>query len=381
MTRRLGLIAFGIVLGALIGGVAWSILRPPPCQPDTPLLTITGHLQAYREPCAVFTWDLADPGYPNHTIRYNAFGFHDEPVTRQKPPNTYRILVLGDSYPQGLQLPREQGFVDLVETALNNQRSATHYEVLNFGIDTIGTDRMLMLYALAGWEFDPDLVLMVTYVGNDIQNNSIELAALRNEGYGDRPFFKLDERGNLRLYHYRGDLPDGNAPALAWMRRARTNQHYTITPPNTPRILSQDPYTLEYPVQLGLYLPEDDRWREAWAISEAVITQAAALAAAQGSDFGLVIIPDRRAVHTEDYLDTLSQHPIVDTFDAAAPVSRTVSIAHDHDIAVLNLLPVLQEAAADGQRVYLREDGHYNEIGHAVTAAAVLEWLAAAGWG
>jgi lysophospholipase L1-like esterase len=336
--------------------------------------TATGDIRAYREPCSSFTWDPRDPGYDNHIIRYNNLGFHDELITVEKPNGTTRILILGDSYPQGLQVPREQGFPDLIETRLNAERTG-RYEVLNFGIDTIGTDRMLMLYALTGYRFDADLVLLVTYVGNDIQNNSIELAALRNEGYSPRPFFKLDSGGNLRLYNWTGTFPDDNAPAPNWLRRAVLSRDYPIVTPAAPAVLNTDPYTLEYPVQLGLYLPEDDTWAEAWAISGAILAQFAEIVPAQGSDLGVVVIPDRRAVHPADYAATQRDFPFVGDYNALAPVTRTVAQAEAAGIPTLNTLPGLQAVEAAGGRAYLPLDGHLTPEGHQVIADALYGWL------
>ncbi len=373
---RVLLIGFGLALGGLMAGGAWWLLRPPACVPDLPTATATGDIAAYREPCVSFTWDPRDVGYDNHIIRYNNLGFHDELATVAKPDGVYRILILGDSYPQGLQVPREQGFPDLLETHLNNERN-TSYEVLNFGIDTIGTDRMLMLYALAGYRFEPDLVLVMTYVGNDIQNNSIELAALRNEGYRPRPFFKLDSGGNLRLYNWQGTIPDDSAPASNWLRRAVLSRNYPIVTPEAPAVLSTEPYTLEYPAQLGLYLPEDETWTEAWAISGAILEQFAEIVPAEGSELGVVVLPDRRAVHRADYADTQQAYPFVGDYDAEAPVTRTVEQAQAAGIPTLNTLSALQVVEGAQGRAFLPLDGHLSPQGHRVVADALYEWLTA----
>lgn len=366
---RAGLVAFGLLLGGALAAGLWWGLRPPPCEPVTDAMAATSAVQMYKEPCARFRWTLADPGYTPHTVQYNGFGMHDEPVTFDTPPNTTRILILGDSYAQGLQLPMEQGFPDLLEADLNAGGGA-RYEVINLSVDTLGTDRLLMLYALLGYRFEADVVLLTTYVGNDVQNNSIELAALRDAVYRPRPFFKLDGGGNLRLYNWQAELPTADAPAPAWLRRAYTDRAYRIETPPAP----------SHPVQLGLYLPQDEYWAEAWDITGAVLAQFAQVAAAQGSEFGVMVIPDRRAVHAADYQQTRQAYPFLGEYDAAAPARRMMDIAAAHDIPALNLLPVLQAVDMGGERAYLRVDGHYNETGHAVTAAAAARWLRERGW-
>ncbi|PYQ23833.1 MAG: hypothetical protein DMF81_07510 [Acidobacteria bacterium] len=50
---------------------------------------------------------------------FNSHGFRDYERTWEKPPNTYRILVLGDSYVEAFQVPLERAFPALLEVRLN----------------------------------------------------------------------------------------------------------------------------------------------------------------------------------------------------------------------------------------------------------------------
>src|SRR5690606_7774124 len=68
-------------------------------------------------------------------------------------------------------------------------------EVINLSIDAFGTDRELLLYAILGWQFQPDMVLLSVYPGNDVQDNQIDLEARRYGYRMDRPFFTLDDDG------------------------------------------------------------------------------------------------------------------------------------------------------------------------------------------
>ncbi|MEL6148790.1 MAG: hypothetical protein AAFR56_04135 [Chloroflexota bacterium] len=372
--QRILLVMFGLTIGVGIAGGAWWLLRPPSCEPEQAAGEATGAISYYKMPCDNFLWDLAEPGLPNHTIRQNNLGMHDEIVTFEKAPGTFRVLVLGDSYVQGLQVPLEQGFVDLLETRLNREYRQP-VEVINLGVDTIGTDRVLMLYSVLGYRFDADVVLLATYVGNDVQNNSIEMARLRNEGYSPRPFFKLDAAGNLRLYNWTQPLPQDDHPAPVWLRRAQTQQPFVIVTPPAPVVVQQAPYELEYPVQLGLYLPEDDYWAEAWQITDAVLAQFAGLTAATDTPFGVLVIPDRRTVHVEDYRRTIERYPFIGTYDPGAAQERMVTLSEAHGIPTLDLLPVLFSAEQNGDRAYLELDGHYNALGHELTAGAVYDWM------
>ena len=46
---------------------------------------------------------------------FNAHGFRDYERTYERPENTFRILVFGDSYTEGLQVPLEKTFAALLE--------------------------------------------------------------------------------------------------------------------------------------------------------------------------------------------------------------------------------------------------------------------------
>src|SRR6266545_2390723 len=47
-------------------------------------------------------------------VRINSDGLRDREHSKVKPPNTFRITVLGDSFVEALQVPFEQSFCHLI---------------------------------------------------------------------------------------------------------------------------------------------------------------------------------------------------------------------------------------------------------------------------
>ena len=54
-------------------------------------------------------------------VSYNSRGMRDREYSVEKPEGTYRILVLGDSYAEGLEVAYEELHTELLEAALNSR--------------------------------------------------------------------------------------------------------------------------------------------------------------------------------------------------------------------------------------------------------------------
>lgn len=403
MTGRrgwVGLALVGIGLAVVAGLAVLRLRQPSPAallEPSTTCAIASVPERWYelavallhdtREPCASFYW-MPEPSDEFHQlVTFNNFGLHAPLYNLQKAPDVFRLLIVGDSFPQGMQVAMEQTFPYLLQQQLNRD-ARRPVEVINLSVDAYGTDRELLLYALLGGQFQPDAVLLSFYTGNDVQDNEIDLEA-RRYGYRlERPFFTL-EGETLQLH---------NSPTFAaglfddvpyhWLAQMQAAQFAVPPddPPEHPTVLNPAPdYQLEYPVELGLYLPEEAHWAKAWALSEALITQFQQVVQQQGIPFGVVILPDRRAVHGEDWSATLVKYgealPALRQSDPTAPGTRLNNFLTERAIPVLNLTWTLRAwvQSHPGERLYYAGDGHFNAQGQAVTAERLAGWVKVAG--
>src|SRR5215510_907252 len=71
--------------------------------------------------------------------RINSHGLRDREYDYAKPPGTFRILALGDSYTEGLQFDLEQIWPKMLERRLNTRGGGFKYEVINAGRSGMGT--------------------------------------------------------------------------------------------------------------------------------------------------------------------------------------------------------------------------------------------------
>ncbi len=96
----------------------------------------------------------------------NAFGLNDLEFEVPKPPGRFRIMALGDSFTYGL-VPYPDAVMTRLEEALRANCPGVDLDLLNFGIGGTNLWDYKTLFELAGPTFDPDLVLVNLYLGND----------------------------------------------------------------------------------------------------------------------------------------------------------------------------------------------------------------------
>jgi GDSL-like lipase/acylhydrolase family protein len=113
-------------------------------------------------------WDL-EPGYanrdpvePRRDLAVNSLGMADIEYTVEKPADTWRIALLGDSITRGQGAPMFRNFETLLEERLNSTRApgAPRIEILNFAV---GGYRITQLVdAAVDWvpRFQPDVYVL-----------------------------------------------------------------------------------------------------------------------------------------------------------------------------------------------------------------------------
>jgi len=121
----------------------------------------------------VFSSNERCPGWGS-AGRINSHGLRDREYDHGKPPGTFRILALGDSYTEGFQVHLEKTWPKLLERRLNEQHGRLKYEVINAGRSSMGTGTEYLYYLKRGQSYHPDLVLLL-FNSNDFANNSREL--------------------------------------------------------------------------------------------------------------------------------------------------------------------------------------------------------------
>jgi len=99
------------------------------------------------------------------TYTHNAKGLRDREVPYDKPSGRQRILMVGDSLTWGYGVGDGETFSDVLE------RSLPGTEVINLSVAGYGNGQELLLLRHEGLRYEPDQVVLVFCVANDVEDN------------------------------------------------------------------------------------------------------------------------------------------------------------------------------------------------------------------
>ena len=102
-------------------------------------------------------------------VTTNALGFRSPEIVVPKPPNTYRIIGIGDSYMFGLWVDDDECFPRVMERVLNERggTSKTRIEIINTAVPGYNTAMEVAVLEHIAPKLQPDLV-MIDFVCNDM---------------------------------------------------------------------------------------------------------------------------------------------------------------------------------------------------------------------
>ena len=332
-------------------------------------------------------------------VETNSRGLRDREHALDKPANVYRIAVLGDSYSEAMQVPREQAYWALLPERLAACGFAPGktVEVVNFGVSGYGTAQALRMLESRAAAYRPDLVLLQFTNGNDVSDNSRALTAEKG-----RPFYRVLADGSLAA-------DDSFAAARAFERRSSftatagrrlsdhfrlvqlarmVRQHGLLRPDGLVATASAREATIvEEGLDRGaLAPPRDAAWEEAWQVTEALIGRIAYAASRHGARFLAFTVPYAVQVHPDPEVRAAVRDRL-GVKDLLYPDTRLAEFGKRTGTPVLPLAPAMQKLADQRGSYFHGFDnvglgrGHWNAEGHAMAAELIARRLCAPGEG
>lgn len=325
-------------------------------------------------------------------VKISAQGLRDRQHAVQKPAGTYRIAVLGDSYAEAMQVDVERAFWALLPKKLEacGFAGGKQVETINFGVSGFGTGHELLTLRERVWPYAPDMVLLAFFPGNDVRNNSKAIEGERGRAYfsvkdgklfldtafRDDPEFKETQR----LFHQRALLQDWRIYQL--MRRVRAGdiaQHFHNAPIAAALASGSNPGGKLGEAGLDeqvFHEPTDEKWREAWDITDHLVVAASEETRAHGARFLLTVLSTPGTVYPNAQMRTRYAESL-GVKSLFYPEERLQRLGGEHGFDVLALAPAMQRTA-DEMHVFLHGFpntrpgfGHWNDAGHALAAELI----------
>jgi GDSL-like lipase/acylhydrolase family protein len=305
---------------------------------------------------------------PNHdqTVTINDDGMRDREHSLEKPDGTFRVLLLGDSFMEALQVAFEASMPSLLESGLTRQ-AGRPVEVINGGVSGWGTDDELRYLTEYGLAYAPDLVVVAMTLHNDVSDNLREYWHTTVDGtLFDRqrePIPWLTYR-TLRLKAF---LAVRLQLAQLW-RQVRHGREMRFTGLNLRSHVVQ---LFEEPV------PEEIE--RGWTLTALLLEQMQTEAARGGAGLAIVLLPVEYQLSEEMFADfVLGAGTALEEMDGDRPQRVMTDIAARLGIPVIDLLPGFRRRTAEDESpLYVSGDGHWNEAGHRLATGVVVRELIA----
>jgi len=333
-------------------------------------------------------WSLA-PNMPNMT---NSLGMRDRKRSVSKPVGTYRIAVLGDSMTEGVQVELDETFPAVLERRLNENScfGRRPVEVLNFAVQGYGTAQQYLTLQHHVWGFDPDLLMLGFFPGNDVRDNSRTL-----KGSAYLPFYDLGDDGKLILdtsfrEHWSYRVRTLGANIIRYSRLAQMGNQIRFKLKARLRASSDQEATKAAGLgevgvdNLVFAAPPPPAWEHAWQLTGALIAQMNKDAQTHGTPFHLAILGTATETHPDPAIPA-ALAAAVGVEDLSYPRSRLTALGQANDFAVLDLVTPLGKLAAQKQECLHGEpgaspcSGHFTVAGHAALAQHLAAHLCPAG--
>jgi hypothetical protein len=320
----------------------------------------------------------------------NSKGIRDYEYPYEKPPDTYRILVFGDSYTEALQVDLEDTFVKILEALLNEKPTGTslRYEVLNMGVSGYGTANAYFLYTSEGVKYRPDLVILAFLTGNDFRNNLREL-----DRSPMRPYFISDEKGGLRAdLSFREVLRERQSGWRGLLRKLKRKSYLLtlvaeramlLSTPQRRNVILDKTNDLQLTHDWNIYLKERPPvWQEAVRVTELALLKFRDRVRSDGADFLLATLTNGPQL-SDKLIPSLDRALGKGNYDLEKPDRELRRFLEEQGIDFIQLLPVFRARYEKTGTYYHgfashgREgrDGHWNEKGHRLGAEVTHEFL------
>src|SRR5262245_16532544 len=162
---RLVAVVFGVAVALTVAEVATRFVAPQPLQH----IQLDDQLYFVNRPLARFTY--AREHEYSIDVAYNAWGFRGPMPDRSAPSNVTRILLVGDSQTEGLQVRYEETYGAVLQRDLERRMPGRRFEVVNLAVSAYGTHQEVLTLRRYGARARPCWVVLGFYPGNDLSDN------------------------------------------------------------------------------------------------------------------------------------------------------------------------------------------------------------------
>lgn len=317
------------------------------------------------------------PGSNTSGFILNSRGFRTPEYQVNKPPNSTRIITIGDSFTfSSGPVPYPFHFTRLLEAELKKWFALDSIELINLGLPSIGPLFEQRILELEGIRLNPDLVIWCFFVGNDFTD---ETPLQKKENFSfKRNLLKISYlsrlvRNGYILYSHL------STKGLKEIETKKTGQPGTYV--GLPRKYDPVRPTFEkerflniQTKRMRLFSKDSFPWQQ-WERIQTTLMEVKNTCLSLNIPLLFVIIPEENQVNStllEEVIERLGKSS--KDFDMDFPQTILTEYLAKNDIEYLDLLSVFNRIGEE-KTLYLLQDTHWNVEGNRLAAETILQYL------
>jgi hypothetical protein len=293
----------------------------------------------------------------NQEVRFNSIGMRDREHATNKAEGTRRVLVLGDSFMEALQVSFEESFPHRLETRLR-ETLGPHVDVINCSVSGWGQDAQLAYLLKYGRDLKPDLILVAMTLHNDVFDNMQGRFFSMAQGRlvpVSAPHMSDREYNTLRIKGYFASRSHLWQLVRKWKNLGEIREVASAL----------DKHVLHV-VQGG---DEPADLQRGWQVTAELLKRIRDTGETLGAETAVMLIPLRYQLEPDSLRKFREAAGVITTsavIDRPQQLMRT--LGREAGLEIIDLLPAFQsqmshEHTSKGSSLHLQE-GHWSAMGH-----------------
>jgi hypothetical protein len=309
----------------------------------------------------------------NAEYRINSLGLRDREYALHKPIGTFRILMVGDSFTEGVGVAPGETFSKLVEARLQRRPGQMKFEVINAGVASYSPLLEYLYLKNQGLELGPDLVVLnfdLSDVYDDITYTA--LARLDAQGLPVAVSPSPEEEQGMFLTGPAAVVKDWVKAHVRLYNFIRARIEPLLDRLADPEDASGDIYRDKYAMLRETYVDGERNW----ALTHRYLLLIRDMLAEHDIDFWITVYPYGLQVHPKEWSSGRQfWHFRPDTVYPTWPQDALARWSDAHGIKAINMCPDFQELSKTTFPLYWAYDGHWVPRGHQLVADVILRNL------
>lgn len=310
------------------------------------------------------------PGGVLNGFIINSRGNISPEMPYDKQPGTKRLVLVGDSHAVGA-VPYPDHFIRVLERRVN-ETSEYQLDVINLGLNCIGPLIEEKILALEGARYDPDVVVLAFFVGNDFTDDRIYndkfVKAKKNERHIMPPLFYQSQLLSFFRNYIVFHMSPHNAPTLQAASEGKPGTYIGFPGFDAQRpSFSEEEYLGIEQERSQIFFHNSEAYEDVETIQQNIRSMKS-VSEKSNARFVVLIIPDEMQVNESllQKVASLSGRRITD-YNIYYPQQLLTRFLDENAIDYVDLFSFWKDSSKSAG-FYLNQDSHLNVSGNMAVA-------------